>query len=462
MANFAHEFLVQDPEPISSIFPSIDSHTHIIYEKKRKFADFIGERYLKGSLIGEGSYSKVKDILDSQSLARKAAKIVSRKKIRKIPNGETNVRREVTILSKLSHINIIKLYHSFQDPNKDKIYLILEYCLGDLQTLLDSSITKYFCLFQAKHYFVQLINGLEYIHSRGIVHKDIKPGNMLISADDVLKLTDFGVAEELSPFQPNDDCKLAQGAPAFQSPEEVTGVHDVWSGFKADIWSAGVSLYNFTTGKYPFEGDCLYQIINSIQNDEIKVPQTLPISLIDLLTNMLQKIPEKRFSIYCIKSHSWLLEDIPTPPRDRLLRFGSYTKSLVCDRGLTMTPYLENLHNFRDNNEKQELFCLQGYNRNFESGNDFSQNSEIFPFPFEAKLLSTHSKVGGSEQQISNIGESADQIGLLNIDFDNLRLANSVEIIDNSVINSYEISNDSVPNPKNSKSKSKPQSCKQQ
>ena len=462
MANFVKDILMQDPEPISSIFPSIDSHTHIIYEKKRKFADFIGERYLKGSLIGEGSYSKVKDILDSQSLARKAAKIVSRKKIRKIPNGEINVRREIFILNKLSHVNIIKLYHSFQDSIKDKIYLILEFCLGDLQTLLDNSINKYFCLFQAKHYFVQLITGIEYIHSRGIVHKDIKPGNMLISADDVLKLTDFGVAEELSPFKPNDDCKLAQGAPAFQSPEEVTGVHEVWSGFKADIWSAGVSLYNFTTGQYPFEGDCLYQIINSIQNDDVEVPHTLPGSLSDLLTNMLQKIPEKRFSINCIKSHSWLLEVIPTPPKDCILRFGSYNKSLASDRGLTMTPYLENLHDFRDTDEKQELFCLQGYNRNFDSGNDVYQNSEIFPFPFESKLFCTHSKVGGSEQQISNIGESADQIALLNFNFDNLRLANSVEIIDNSTINRYKTPNESVLYQKNSKSKNKPQSCKQQ
>ena len=462
MANLGKDIFIQDPEPLSSIFPSIDSHTHIIYEKKRKFADFIGERYLKGSLIGEGSYSKVKDILDSQSLTRKAAKIVSRKKIRKIPNGEINVRREIMILKKLSHINIIKLFHSFQDPIKDKIYLILEYCLGDLQTLLDNSINKLFSLFQAKHYFVQLIAGLEYIHSRGIVHKDIKPGNMLISADDILKLTDFGVAEELSPFQPNDDCKLAQGAPAFQSPEEVTGIHDVWSGFKADIWSAGVSLYNFTTGQYPFEGDCLYQIINSIQNDDVIVPHTLPISLIDLLTNMLQKSPERRFSIYSIKSHSWLLEVIPTPPKASLLHFGNYNKSLVCDRGLTMTPYLENLHNFRDNNDKQELFCLQGYNRNFEIGNDVYQNSEIFPLPFESKLLSTHSKVGGSEQQISNIGESSDHMALLNVDFDNLRLANSVEIIDNSTIHSYIIPNESVLHQKNSKSKNKPQSCKQQ
>ncbi|KAI6651209.1 hypothetical protein LOD99_5356 [Oopsacas minuta] len=461
MAHCTNEDMLDDPEPLSSIFPYIDSHTHIIYEKKHKYADFIGDRYLKGSLIGEGSYSKVKDTLDAQSLTRKAAKIVSRKKIRKIPNGEINVRREVMILKKLSHTNVIKLFHSFQDLIKDKLYLILEYCLGDLQTLLDNSIMKCFCLWQAKYYFVQLIDGLEYIHSRGIVHKDIKPGNMLISADDILKLTDFGVAEELSPFQNNDECKFAQGAPAFQSPEEVTGLHDSWSGFKADIWSAGVSLYNFTTGQYPFEGDCLYQIISSIQNDIVVVPNILPCSLIDLLANMLQKIPDNRLSIYSIKSHSWVLEIISPPPEDQILRFGCYNKAANSHRGLTVTPYLESLHNYTDGNDKrQDLFCLQGYNRNFEIENDFDQNSHRSCFPYVNTLINTHSVVGGSEQQISNFGESADHLESLNLDLDHLRLANSVEVIDNTA-KGHGVK-DSVLYQRNSKTKHISQSCKQQ
>ena len=455
---FEVKMAIQEAEP-SSIFPSIDSHTHIIYEKKPKYADFIGDRYLKGSLIGEGSYSKVKDILDAQSLLRKAAKIVSRKKIRKIPNGETNVRREIQILSKISHVNIIKLYHSFQDPIKDKIYLILEYCLGDLQTLLDSSTDKRFCLWQSKEYFVQLMEGLEYIHSRGIVHKDIKPGNMLITADDILKLTDFGVAEELSPYEANDDCRLAQGAPAFQSPEEVTGIHDVWSGFKADIWSAGVSLYNFTTGQYPFEGDCLYQIINSIQNDEVVIPSSLPTKLIDLLTKMLQKIPSKRFSLHLIKRHPWFIESIPIQP-ELILKFGSYNdKTKASKRSLTVTPYLESLHRVPNENEKQELYYMQGYNRNLDIGNSGQFNlMENNPISFEEHIMARHTKLGGSDQQIYNVCEPIDKLSMMKLDADNLRLANSVEVIEKDSSMDHKHST----MPKNYKSKKKAQSCKQQ
>ena len=450
---------MDDSEPISSIFPYIDSHTHIIYEKKQRYADFIGDRYLKGSLIGEGSYSKVKDILDAQSLARKAAKIVSRKKIRKIPNGEINVKREVMILRKLSHINVIKLYHSFQDPIKDKIYLILEYCLGDLQTLLDISASKCFSLWQAKRYFVQLIDGIEYIHSRGIVHKDVKPGNMLISADDILKLTDFGVAEELSPFRMSDDCRLAQGAPAFQSPEEVTGIHDTWSGFKADIWSAGVSLYNFTTGQYPFEGDCLYQIISSIQNDEVVIPNELPDLLIDLLTNMLNKSSEKRFSISDIKSHAWVMGIIPLPPKESIITFGSYSNSENCDRGLTVTPYLEYLHNYTEQNDRLDMYNLQG-NHNLEKDKEYYFNSKAFSLNYENTYINNHSVVGGSEQHLSNLGDSAGQFALLNVEFENLRLANSVEVIDNN--NKSCFVKDPELNHKGVKNKHKSQSCKQQ
>ena len=452
---------MDDSEPISSIFPNIDSHTHIIYEKKQRYADFIGDRYLKGTLIGEGSYSKVKDILDAQSLSRKAAKIVSRKKIRKIPNGEINVKREVMILKKLSHINVIKLYHSFQDPIKDKIYLILEYCLGDLQTLLDISDTKSFSLWQAKHYFIQLIDGIEYIHSRGIIHKDVKPGNMLISADDILKLTDFGVAEELSPFRTNDDCRLAQGAPAFQSPEEVTGVHDTWSGFKADIWSAGVSLYNFTTGQYPFEGDCLYQIISSIQNDEVVIPNELPDLLIDLLNNMLNKSADKRFSLSDIKSHNWVMAIIPSPPKERIIKFGSYNNSENCDRSLTVTPYLEYLHNYTEQNDRLDMYNLHGYHHNFENDKEYCFNSKGLSYNLENTSMHNHSVVGGSEQQLSILGESAGQFALLNVEFEHLRLANSVEVIDNTENKSCFVK-DPEHYHKGVKDKHKSQSCKQQ
>ncbi|KAF3699256.1 Serine/threonine-protein kinase stk11 [Channa argus] len=220
----------------------IDS-TEVIYQPRRKRAKLIG-KYLMGDLLGEGSYGKVKEMLDSETLCRRAVKILKKKKLRRIPNGEANVK-------------------------------------------------KYFC---------QLIDGLEYLHSQGIVHKDIKPGNLLLTTDGALKISDLGVAEALHPFAEDDTCRTSQGSPAFQPPEIANGL-DTFSGFKVDIWSAGVTLYNITTSLYPFEGDNIYKLFENIGKGEYTIPEECGPLLSDLLRGMLEYDPLKRFSIQNIRQH---------------------------------------------------------------------------------------------------------------------------------------------------------------
>lgn len=81
------------------------------------------------------------------------------------------------------------------NEQKQKMYLVMEYCVGSLQNMLDSTPLKKFPLFQAHGYFTQLIEGLEYLHGMRIVHKDIKPGNLLLTLGGDLKISDLGVAE---------------------------------------------------------------------------------------------------------------------------------------------------------------------------------------------------------------------------------------------------------------------------
>jgi serine/threonine-protein kinase 11 len=141
----------------------------------------------------------------------------------------------------LKHKNVIELLDVLFNDEKQKMYLIMEYCVGELQKMLESVPDKKLPIFQAHNYFQQLISGLEYLHSRGIIHKDIKPGNLLLTLDHSLKISDFGVAEQLDSFAPNDECTTGQGSPAFQPPEIANG-HESFSGFKVDIWSTGVTL----------------------------------------------------------------------------------------------------------------------------------------------------------------------------------------------------------------------------
>ncbi|VDO53102.1 unnamed protein product [Haemonchus placei] len=216
--------------------------------------------YLFGAKIGEGSYAKVKEVIDETTLVRRAVKIIKHNRLRKIQNGQENVERELRILNKVKHENVIRLIEVFRRENKNKLYVVMEFCMGSVQQLLDTSFENRLSDADTHRYFVDLIKGLEYLHSVGIVHKDIKPANLLVSLDYTLKISDFGVAEELSLYQKDDLCQVVQGTPKFQAPE-LCCYHlcdfynaSLFSGFASDLWSCGVTLYNMISGLYPFEG----------------------------------------------------------------------------------------------------------------------------------------------------------------------------------------------------------------
>ncbi|XP_042198688.1 serine/threonine-protein kinase STK11 [Callorhinchus milii] len=338
-----------DPMGVDTFIHRIDS-TDVIYQPRKKRAKIIG-KYLMGDLLGEGSYGKVKEMLDTDTLCRRAVKILKKKKLRRIPNGEANVKKEIQLLRRLRHKNVIQLVDVLYNEEKQKMYMVMEYCVCGMQEMLDSVHDKKFPVFQAHGYFCQLIDGLEYLHSQGIVHKDIKPGNLLLTTDGTLKISDLGVAEALHPFAEDDTCRTSQGSPAFQPPEIANGL-DTFSGFKVDIWSAGVTLYNITTGLYPFEGDNIYKLFENIGKGDYTIPEECGPLLADLLRGMLEYDPVKRFSIQQIRQHNWFRKKhaqmetpVPIPPSPE-------TKDKW--RSMTVVPYLEDLHGYND--EDEDLF----------------------------------------------------------------------------------------------------------
>ncbi|KAG1710481.1 Serine/threonine-protein kinase stk11 [Nymphon striatum] len=235
--------------------------------------------------------------------------------------------REISLLKKLQHKNVIELMDVIENKEKEKLYMILEYCVIGLHELLESSSEKMFPVWQAHGYFIQLIDGLEYLHSCGIIHKDIKPGNLLLATDETLKISDLGVAEALDRFAVSDMSQTSQGSPAFQPPEIANGLEE-FSGFQVDVWSSGITLYNITTGKYPFEGDNIFKLFENIGKGEYKIPEEVD----SLLRNLLEGL------FWVKKKHPRIVQPVKLNP----LPGGDIFRSM------TVIPYLQDIHSESD------------------------------------------------------------------------------------------------------------------
>ncbi|EXX69892.1 uncharacterized protein OCT59_005440 [Rhizophagus irregularis] len=217
------------------------------------------------------------------------------------------IRGEVAVLKKLNHVNVVKLFEVLDDPSNDSLYMVFEMCENGV--LMDISVNKKITPFpedKMRLYFREMILGFEYLHNNGIVHRDIKPDNLLLSKDEVLKIVDFGVSEMF--VKGNDKMKKSAGSPAFMAPELCVAHHGEISGQAADIWSMGVTLYCLAFGCLPFEKDNLLELYESIKNDEFNIPEGTDPDLKDLFHKVLEKDPAKRITMQELRVHPWVTE----------------------------------------------------------------------------------------------------------------------------------------------------------
>ena len=238
--------------------------------------------------LGKGSYGTVyvvRSKLDMNTYVMKKMELNHLKE-----NQQRECYREVSILRKVSHPNIIKYYSSFLE--NESLCIIMEYAeLGDLYTLIKhyKKHQKYFEEIILWRIAYEILNGLEYLHSNNIIHRDIKCLNLFLSKDHHVKIGDLGVST-ITSFGAMQCTRV--GTPLYLSPELIKQVpYD----YKTDIWSFGCSLYHLANLDPPFTGTNLIVLGNNIVKGRPKeLPSFYSNELKDFIGKMLTKKANKR------------------------------------------------------------------------------------------------------------------------------------------------------------------------
>ena len=218
----------------------------------------------------------------------------------------TNIN-EIEIIKQLNHPNLIQYYKSF--IHKSKLCIIMEYADGgDLSAKIEihSKQNRLIPENDIWNLFLQLCNGLSYLHSKNIIHRDIKSQNVFLTKNGVVKLGDFGISKILK--NSDDFAHTSLGTPFFLSPEICQGKS---YNFKSDVWMLGCVLYEMAALKKPFSGDNLPMIMNNIITKDIPpIPSFYSENLRNLIKLLLNKDMNERPTVAEIMAYPFVKDKI--------------------------------------------------------------------------------------------------------------------------------------------------------
>ena len=249
----------------------------------------LSERYEIIARIGAGGMADVYKAQDHK-LNRLVAVKVMKAEFREDTGFVQRFQKEAQAAAKLSHPNVVNVYDVGED--RGLYYIVMELVEG---ITLKNYIQKKgkLSVKEATSIAIQVSLGLEAAHNRGIIHRDVKPQNIMISTDGKVKLSDFGIAKAMNS---NTITANVMGSVHYSSPEQVRGgISDA----KSDIYSLGITMYEMVTGRVPFDGDSTVSIAIKHLQEEMVSPSRytpdLPYSLEQIILKCTQKNPERRY-----------------------------------------------------------------------------------------------------------------------------------------------------------------------
>ncbi|KDP21789.1 hypothetical protein JCGZ_00576 [Jatropha curcas] len=255
------------------------------------------ENYHVIELVGEGSFGKV-----YKGRRKYTGQTVAMKFIMKHGKSEKdihNLRQEIEILRKLKHENIIEMLDSFESPQE--FCVVTEFAQGELFEILEDD--KCLPEEQVQAIAKQLVRALHYLHSNRIIHRDMKPQNILIGAGSIVKLCDFGFARAMSTN--TVVLQSIKGTPLYMAPELV---REQPYNHTADLWSLGVILYELFVGQPPFYTNSVYALIRHIVKDPVKYPDDMSPNFKSFLKGLLSKVPQNRLTWPALLEHPFIKE----------------------------------------------------------------------------------------------------------------------------------------------------------
>jgi len=420
---------------------SLSKYIRDYYRRYKNYPNTNLNFYLYGRLIGQGAFGKVNIGLNILSGRVVAIKSFNKKSLSTNGDNMKKILSETDLMKKLNHPNVTKILEMFEDD--EYILIAMEYINGGN---LFSFVKKRRKLSEktAKFLFRQIILGIKHIHSKKIVHRDIKLENILIDLNNNIKICDFGIGRILKNEKQllYDKC----GTPMYMAPEILLSSKTKgYEGFPVDIWSSGISLYIMLSGTLPFnlknnessdmseESNNNIELQYSIINKEPKKIEKISNEARDLLKGLLNKNPRKRLTIEQILNHPWLMENSKKNFKNK--KYHLFTKAEMIMLSKTYIDYRNSLIE-----DLKENFTIS--NLKLENKENPDKTKKLKNITTKSSLLAPYNTLIQNEESFSEEGDNPDEFD--DLANPNIILENDILIINNKIKEfnlNYELNN---------------------